>query len=263
MRKPYPTDLSDAEWIRLRSYLPTPKAPGRPRTHSLRDVFDAIFYVLRSGCHWRLLPHDFPPWSTVYYHFRRFRSSGLWFLILKAVRAGERKRVGMDHQPTAAIIDSQSVKTVEESAHPSGYNAHKNVKGRKRHLLVDTLGLVLSVYVTSANIQDRVGARCLLAGLKPLLPHLKKIWADGAYTGEKLAGWLEERGGWKLEIVERDREAKGFEVLPKRWIVERTFSWLIRNRRLSKDYERRVQTSETLVEVATIRLLLRRLARKA
>ena len=263
MRKPYPTDLSDAEWIRLRSYLPTPKAQGRPRTHSLRDVFDAIFYVLKSGCHWRLLPHDFPPWSTVYYHFRRFRSSGLWFLILKAVRAAERKRVGKDPQPTAAIMDSQSVKTIEESAHPSGYDAHKNVKGRKRHLLVDTLGLVLSVYVTSADVQDRVGARCLLAGLKPLLPHLKKIWADGAYTGEKLAGWLEERGGWKLEIAERDREARGFEVLPKRWIVERTFSWLIRNRRLSKDYERRVQTSETLIEVAMIRLLLRRLARKA
>ena len=263
MRKPYPTDLSDAEWISLRSYLPTPKAQGKPRTHSLRDVFDAIFYVLKSGCHWRLLPHDFPPWSTVYYHFRRFRSSGLWFLILKAVRVGERKRVGKDPQPTAAIMDSQSVKTIEESAHPSGYDAHKNVKGRKRHLLVDTLGLVLSVYVTSADVQDRVGAQCLLAGLKPLLPHLKKIWADGAYTGEKLAGWLEERGGWKLEIVERDREARGFEVLPKRWIVERTFSWLIRNRRLSKDYERRVQTSETLIEVATIRLLLRRLARKA
>ena len=263
MKKPYPTDLSDTEWIRLRSYLPTPKAQGRPRIHSLRDVFDAIFYVLKSGCHWRLLPHDFPPWSSVYYHFRRFRSSGLWFLILKAVRAAERKRVGKDPQPTAAIMDSQSVKTVEESAHPSGYDAHKNVKGRKRHLLVDTLGLVLSVYVTSADVQDRVGAQCLLAGLKPLLPHLKKIWADGAYTGEKLAGWLEERGGWKLEIVERDREARGFEVLPKRWIVERTFSWLIRNRRLSKDYERRVQTSETLVEVATIRLLLRRLARKA
>ena len=160
-------------------------------------------------------------------------------------------------------MDSQSVKTVEESAHPSGYDAHNSVKGRKRHLLVDTLGLVLSVYVTSADVQDRVGARCLLAGLKPLLPHLKKIWADGAYTGEKLAGWLEERGGWKLEIVERDREARGFEVLPKRWIVERTFSWLIRNRRLSKDYERRVQTSETLIEVAMIRFLLRRLARKA
>src|ERR687885_1690671 len=263
MRKPYPTDLSDAQWTRLRPYLPTPKAQGRPRIHSLRDVLDAIFYVLKSGCHWCLLPHDFPPWSTVYYHFRRFRLSGLWSIMLKVLRAAERKRVGKDPQPTAAIMDSQSVKTVEESAHPSGYDAHKNVKGRKRHLLVDTLGLLLSIYVSPADVQDRAGAQWLLAGLKALLPRLKKIWADGAYTGEKLAGWLEEQGGWKLEIVERDREARGFEVLPKRWIVERTFSCLMRNRRLSKDYERRVQTSETLVEVATIRLLLRRLARKA
>jgi len=129
MRKPYPTDLSDAQWTRLQSCLPTPKAQGRPRTHSLRDVLDAIFYVLKSGCHWRLLPHDFPPWSTVYYHFRRFRLSGLWFLILKALRAAERNRASKDPQPTAAIIDSQSVKTVEESAYPSGYDAHKNVKG--------------------------------------------------------------------------------------------------------------------------------------
>jgi putative transposase len=227
----------------------------------LRDVLDAIFYVLKSGCHWRLLPHDFPPWSTVYYHFRRFRLSGLWSLILKALHAAERKRAGKYPQPTAAIMDSQSVKTVEESAHPSGYDAHKNLKGRKRHLLVDTLGLPLSVYLTSADVQDRVGARCLLAGLKPFVPRLKKIWADGAYAGEKLAGWLEEQSGWELEIVERDREAKGFEVSPKRWIVERTFSWLIRNRRLSKDYERLVQTSETFIEVAMIRLILRRLAR--
>jgi putative transposase len=229
----------------------------------LREVLDAIFYVLNSGCHWRLLPHDFPPWSTVYYHFRRFRLNGLWSPILKALHTAQRKKVGKDPQPTAAIMDSQSVKTVEESAHPSGYDAHKNVKGRKRHLLVDTLSLPLSVCVTSAGVQDRVGARCLLAGLKPFVPRLKKIWADGAYTGEKLAGWLEEQGGWELEIVERDREAEGFEVLPKRWIVERTFSWLLQNRRLSKDYERLVQTSESLIEVAMIRLILRRLSKGA
>jgi putative transposase len=263
MRQPYPSDLSDAQWTRLRSYLPAPKAQGRPRTHSLRDVFDAIFYVLKSGCHWRLLPHDFPPWSSVYYHFRRFRLSGLWFLILKALHAAERERVGKDPQPTAAVMDSQSVKSVEESAHPSGYNAPKNVKGRKRHLLVDTLGLPLSIYVSPADIQDRAGARLLLAGLKPFVPRLKKISADGAYAGEKLAGWLEEQGEWGLEIVERDPEIKGFEVLPKRWIVERTFSWLIRNRRLSKDYERMVQTSEAFVKVAIIRLILRRPARRA
>lgn len=263
MRKTYPTDLSDVEWTRLRSYLPAPKPEGRPRTHSLRDVLDAIFYVLKSGCHWRLLPHDFPPWSTVYYHFRRFRLNGLWSVILKVLRAAERKRAGKDPQPTAAIMDSQSVKTTEESAYPSGYDAHKNVKGRKRHLLVDTLGLPLSVYVTPADVQDRAGARYLLAGLKPLVPRLKKIWADGAYSGEGLARWCEEEGRWELEVVERNREAQGFKVLPKRWIVERTFSWLIRNRRLSKDYERMVQSSETFIEVAMIRLMVRRLARGA
>jgi putative transposase len=187
---------------------------------------------------------------------------GLWFLLLKALYAAERKRVGKDPQPTAAIVDSQSVKSVEESAHPSGYDAHKNVKGRKRHLLVDTLGLVLSVYVTSADVQDRVGAQCLLAGLKPFVPRLKKIWADGAYSGEKLAGWCKEQGGWELEIVERYADTKGFIVLPHRWIVERTLSWLIRNRRLSKDYERMVQTSETFIKVAMIRLMLRRLVRR-
>ena len=263
MRKPYTTDLSDAQWNRLRSYLHIPNAQGRPRTHSLRDVLDAIFYILKSGCQWRLLPHDFPPWSSVYYHFRRFRLSGAWCLIYKALRNAERNRVGKNPDPSAAIMDSQSVKSTEEGAGSNGYDAHKNVKGRKRHLLVDTLGFPLSVYITSADVQDRVGARCLLAGLKPFVPRLKKIWADGAYAGEKLAGWLEEQGGWKLDIVERDREAKGFEVLPKRWIVERTFSWLIRNRRLSKDYERLVQTSETLIEVAMIRLILKRLAKGA
>jgi putative transposase len=262
MRKIYPTDLSDAQWTRLRSYLPTPKAEGRPRTHSLREVLDAIFYVLKSGCHWRLLPHDFPPWSTVYYHFRRFRLNGLWSLILKALHTAERNRAGKDPQPTAAIMDSQSVKTVEESAHPSGYDAHKNLKGRKRHLLVDTLGFPLSVHVTSADVQDRGGAQGLLAELKALLPSLKKIWADGVYTGEKLARWCKEQGWWELQIVERSSaEIEGFAALPRRWIVERTFGWLMRNRRLSKDYERLVQTSETFMKVAIIRLILRRLVR--
>jgi putative transposase len=263
MRKTYPTDLSDAQWSCLLSYLPTPKAQGRPRIHSLRDVLDAIFYVLKSGCHWRLLPHDFPPWPTVYYHFRKLRLSGAWGLIYRALRSTERNRASKNADASAAIMDSQSVKTTEEGARSNGYDAYKNVKGRKRHLLVDTLGLPLSVYVTSADVQDRVGARCLLAGLKPFVPRLKKIWADGAYAGEKLAGWLEEQGGWELQIVERDRGVKGFEVLPRRWIVERTFSWLIRNQRLSKDYERLVQTSETFIKVAMIRLMLRQLARGA
>ena len=177
-------------------------------------------------------------------------------------RGGE-EEVGKDPDASAAIMDSQSVKITEEGAEPNGYDAHKNVKGRKRHLLVDTLGLPLSVYVTPADAQDRAGARLLLAGLKPLVPNLKKIWADGAYGGEKLAKWCEQQGGWELEVVERDREVEGFRVLAKRWIVERTFGWLRRDRRLARDYERKAQTSETLIEVAMIRLMLRRLARAA
>ncbi len=160
-------------------------------------------------------------------------------------------------------MDSQSIKTTEEGAGSNGYDAHKNVKGRKRHLLVDTLSLPLSIYVTPANVQDRVGARLLLAGLKPLVPRLKKIWADGAYSGKELANWCEEQGGWQLEIVECDKEAKGFEVVAKRWIAERTLGWLRRDRRLARDYERKVQTSETFVKVAMIRLILRRLAKAA
>ena len=233
------------------------------RAHALRDVFDAIFYVLRSGCPWRMLPGDFPPWSTVYYHFRRFRLSGLWHRIFAILRVAERKRVGKYPGASTAILDSQSMKTTEEGAAPNGYDAHKNLKGRKRHLLVDTLGLPLSVYVTPADVQDRAGARLLLAGLGPLVPRLKKIWVDGAYSGKELAKWCEgceEQGGWELEVVERDREAKGFEVVPKRWIVERTFGWLRTDRRLAKDYERKVHTSEALIEVSMIRLLLRRLA---
>ncbi|MDP9488244.1 MAG: IS5 family transposase [Actinomycetota bacterium] len=234
MRKTYATDLSDEEWVCLKSHLPASKLPSKLRAHSLRDVY-----------------------------FRKFRMSGLWHRIFLVLRAAERKRVGKAPDASAAIVDSQSVKTTEEGAGSNGYDAHKNVKGRKRHLLVDTLGLALSVYVTPADVQDRAGARLLLAGLKPLVPNLKKIWADGAYGGEKLSKWCKEQGGWELEVVERDKEAKGFEVLAKRWIVERTFSWLVRNRRLAKDYERRLQTSETLSEVAMIRLMLRRLARAA
>ena len=195
MRKIYTTDLSDAEWACLKTHLSASKLPSRLRAHSFLArclrLFDAIFFYvfLRSGCPWRMLPGDFPPWSTVYYHFRRFRLSGVWYLIFVTLRSAERERerVGKDPDPSAAIVDSQSVKTTEEGAASNGYDAHKNVKGRKRHLLVDTLGLPLSVYVTPADVQDRAGARLLLAGLGPLVPCLKKIWADGAYSGKDLA----------------------------------------------------------------------------
>lgn len=166
--------------------------------------------------------------------------------------------MGKDPHPSAAIMDAQSVKTVEESARISGFDAHKCIKGRKRHLLVDTLGLPISVYVTPADMHDTQGARRLLTGLKDFVPRLKKIWADAAYRGEELANWCKAQGDWDLEVVERIPGVRGFAVLPKRWIVERTFGWLSRNRRMSKDYERKVQTSETLIEVAMIRLLLAR-----
>lgn len=259
----YPSDLSDAEWECLTRHLPAKRPRGRPCGHPLRAILDAIFYLLRTGCAWRYLPRDFPPWQTVYYHFRRFRIDGTWHYLLAALRTAARRRVGKQPQPSAAIMDAQSVKSVEESARISGYDGHKRVKGRKRHLLVDTLGLPISVYVTPADVHDQVGARCLLAGLQPLVPRLQKIWADGAYAGKELARWCEQYGSWDVEVVGRDPERQGFAVQPRRWVVERTFAWLVRNRRLRTDYERRVQTSETLIEVAIIRLLVRRLARRA
>ena len=260
MNTHYPSDLTDAQRTCLRRHSPL-AAALRQRHHSLRRVFDAIFYLLHTGCPWRFLPADFPPWQAVYYYFRRFRLDGQWAGILAALRRAERVRVGRDPQPSAAIMDARSVKTVEESASISGYDGHKRVKGRKRHLLVDTLGLPLSISVTSAGVHDKVGAWRLLAGLKPLVPRLEKIWADGAYTSTKLARWCEGYGGWELEIVGRDPEVQGFAVQPRRWVVERTFAWLVRNRRLRIDYERKRQTSETLIEVAFTRLLLRRLAK--
>lgn len=273
MSTTYPSDLSDAEWECLKQHLPVKRPRGRACGHPLRAILGAIFYLLRTGCPWRGcplggIPADFPPWQTVYYHFRRFRLDGTWHHLLAALRMVERRRIGKKRQPSAAIMDAQSVKSVEESARISGYDGHKRVKGRKRHLLVDTLGLPLSISVTPADTHDKVGAWRPLAGLKPLVPRLAKIWADGAYTSGKLARWCKGYGGWDLEVVERDPGAQGFAVQPRRWVVEpgalrAAFAWLVRNRRLRIDYERKVQTSEPLVEVVFIRLLVRRLARGA
>ena len=167
----------------------------------------------------------------MFYHFRRWRLKGNWHQLFTALRAAERKRVGRNTEPSAAIMDSQSVKTVEESASICGFDAHKHIKGRKRHLLVDTLGLPLSVYVTPADMHDTRGARYLLAGLAPLVPRLKKIWADGAYRGQELSSWCKEEGDWDLEVVERAPGVRGFSIQPRRWVVERTFGWLSRSRR--------------------------------
>jgi transposase len=234
MNTSYPSNLSDAEWDCLRRFLPPRTPHGRLRRHSLRSIFDALFYVLRTGCPWRYLPSNFPPWQTVYYHFRQFCRTALWTHLYRALRDAERRRVGRDPHPSAAIMDAQSVKTVEESGCIRGYDGHKCIKGRKRHLLVDTLGLPLSFYVTPANVHDTVGARCLLAGLASFVPRLKKIWADQAYQGHDLAEWCKATGGWDLEVVKRPPATRGWSQQPKRWIVERTLSWLSRNRRMSK-----------------------------
>jgi putative transposase len=215
----YPSDLSDAEWACVQRHLPRELTCRRWPRHSLRTVFDAVFCLPRTGCAWRYLPADFPPWQTVYYHLRRFRLTGVWSGILTAPRHAQREHVGRDLQPSAASMDAQSVKTVEESGRSSGDDGHKRVKGRKRHLLVGTLGLPLSIDVAAADTHDNVGAGRLLAGLKPLVPRLATIWAEGAYTSKKLARWCKACGGWDLEIVGRDREAQGFAVQQRRWLL--------------------------------------------
>ncbi len=261
-RASYPTDLTDAEWHCIAPHLPGENLRGRPREHPAREILDAIFYVIRGGCAWRLLPHAFPPWGTVYYWFRRWRLDGLWQRILVALRRATREKEGRDPEPSAAIVDSQSVRVAEESGGTKGYDSGKNVPGRKRHLLVDTTGLLLAARVTPADTSDNRGARELLAGLAPLLPRMELVWADGAYAGEKLRKWCEEWTGWRLEVMQRSAESSTFEVLPRRWVVERSIGWICRNRRLAKDYERKIQTSECWMKIAMIRLMLKRLGRK-
>jgi putative transposase len=256
-RQPYPSDLSDEQWKLLEPMLPPPFLRGRKRTVDLREIVNAILYLLRSGCAWRYLPHEFPKWTTVYYYFRCWRDLQ-WFAKLNGeLRSKVRQADQREKDPSAAIIDSQSVKTTEQGG-AKGYDAGKKVNGRKRHILVDTLGLLLSVKVLAANIQDRDGAKPLLDEVKERMPRLYLIWADGGYRG-KLITWVATTCLWLLEIVKRNDDVKGFVVLPRRWVVERTFAWLCRNRRLSKDYERRCESSEAFIYVAMIHLMLKRL----
>ena len=255
----YESSLTDAQWEYLNPLLPKPAKRGRPRT-DLRRILDAILYVVKGGIPWRYLPADFPPWKTVYHIFRRWTLNHQWAALNDALRTLVRSAEGKRPQPTAAILDSQSVKSAGHGG-AVGYDAAKRIKGRKRHLLVDTLGLVLGVAVTAASLAERAGAQVVLDRVLAWFTWLRLLWVDGGYTGPAFAAWVQAlRPKLVVEVVKRSDDTTGFKMLPRRWVVERTFGWLMHHRRLVRDYENTETSAEAFIFIAMIRIQLRRLA---
>jgi putative transposase len=262
-RKPYPSDLTDAQWTILEPLISAAHTPheGRPREVDLREVVNTILYLNRSGCQWEMLPHDLLPKSTVYDYFARWRDDGTWGRLLDALRAQTRRQAGREPTPSAACIDSQSVKTTEMGGRERGDDGGKKVNGRKRHLLVDTLGLLIVVLITSAGLDDGVAAPQLLQLIEPNdFPRLETIFSDHKYHNHALHTWMREhRPTWRIEVKTRPAGSKGFTPLEKRWVVERTNAWHGHSRRHSKDYERKPESSAAMIYISNIHLMLRRL----
>lgn len=256
----YASDLTNAEWALIAPLMPVASKLGRPRTTDLRAVVEAILYMASTGCQWRAIPKDFPPYSTVQGYFYAWSHEGLLARINHMLVMALRERVGREASPTAGVIDSQSAKTTECGG-PRGFDAGKKVWGRKRHIVTDTEGHLVGVRVHPADIQDRDGAPDLLGSIRALYPWLRHVFADGGYAGDKLRGAMTALGQWSFEIIKRSDTAKGFELLPRRWVVERTFAWLGRCRRLAKDFEATIESAVAWILIAHIRRLTRRLAR--